>query len=197
MQAEEQQPIRQIQLGESQLTLLGTAHVSRTSAEKVRELLQSGDYDSVAVELCPSRYNALLNPDALAQMDLFRVVREGRVTMVMASLALSAYQQRLADQFGIEPGAEQREAVRIAQESNKPLLLIDREISVTFKRVAGNLSWFRRFSLFVGLLAGILSKEDVAEEEIERLKEGDSIRDHLCRVCRRPPGSVSAPDRRT
>ncbi|MBA1331355.1 TraB family protein, partial [Candidatus Endoriftia persephone str. Guaymas] len=74
MQAEEQQPIRQIQLGESQLTLLGTAHVSRTSAEKVRELLQSGDYDSVAVELCPSRYNALLNPDALAQMDLFRVV---------------------------------------------------------------------------------------------------------------------------
>ncbi|WP_039960501.1 TraB/GumN family protein [endosymbiont of Riftia pachyptila] len=175
MQAEEQQPIRQIQLGESQLTLLGTAHVSRTSAEKVRELLQSGDYDSVAVELCPSRYNALLNPDALAQMDLFRVVREGRVTMVMASLALSAYQQRLADQFGIEPGAEQREAVRIAQESNKPLLLIDREISVTFKRVAGNLSWFRRFSLFVGLLAGILSKEDVAEEEIERLKEGDIL----------------------
>ena len=28
--------------------------------------------------------------------------------MVAASLALGAYQQRLADQFGIEPGAEQR-----------------------------------------------------------------------------------------
>ena len=172
---DQQEPQREIILGESRITLLGTAHVSRSSAEKVAELLATDTYDAVAVELCPSRYNALLNPDALAKMDLFKVIREGRVTLVMASLALGAYQQRLADQFGIEPGAEQREAIRIARESHRPLLLIDREISITLKRVAGNLSLWKRLGLFSGLLAGILSKEKVSESEIEQLKEGDIL----------------------
>ncbi|MCU7923068.1 MAG: TraB domain-containing protein, partial [Candidatus Thiodiazotropha sp. (ex Dulcina madagascariensis)] len=160
MQQTDREPQREVVLGDSKITLLGTAHVSRSSAEKVGELLQSGDYDAVAVELCPSRYNALINPDALAQMDLLKVVKQGRVLMVMANLALGAYQQRLADQFGIAPGEEQREAIRIAQASHRPLLLIDREISITLKRVAGNLSWWKRFGLFAGLLGGILSKEE-------------------------------------
>ncbi|MEN8167910.1 MAG: TraB/GumN family protein [Pseudomonadota bacterium] len=175
MRSGEQEPQQEITLGDSRVTLLGTAHVSRASAEKVAELLNSDNYDAVAVELCPSRYNALLNPDALAKMDLFKVIRDKRVTLVMASLALGAYQQRLADQFGIEPGAEQREAIRIARESHLPLLLIDREISTTLKRVAANLPWWKRLGLFTGLLAGILSKEDVSESEIEQLKEGDIL----------------------
>ncbi len=175
MRSGEQEPQQEITLGDSKVTLLGTAHVSRASAEKVAELLKSNNYDAVAVELCPSRYNALLNPDALAKMDLFKVIRDKRVTLVMASLALGAYQQRLADQFGIEPGAEQREAIRIARESHLPLLLIDREISITLKRVAANLPWWKRLGLFTGLLAGILSKEEVSESEIEQLKEGDIL----------------------
>ncbi|QYZ66053.1 MAG: TraB family protein [Gammaproteobacteria bacterium (ex Lamellibrachia satsuma)] len=175
MTAGQQEPQIDIELDGSRITLLGTAHVSRASAEKVTELLKSGEYNAVAVELCPSRYNALLNPDALAKMDLFKVVREGRVPLVMASLALGAYQQRLADQFGIEPGAEQREAIRIAREANLPLLLIDREIGVTLKRVSRNLAWWKRFGLFAGLLATIVSKEEVDEAEIERLKEGDML----------------------
>jgi pheromone shutdown-related protein TraB len=175
MQQTDQEPQREIQIGDSRITLLGTAHVSRASAEMVKRLLDEGSYDSVAVELCPSRYNALINPDDLAKMDLLKVVKQGRVAMVMASLALGAYQQRLAEQFGIEPGAEQREAIRIAKESHRPLLLIDREISVTLKRVAGNLSWWKRIALFAGLLAGILSKEEVSEAEIEHLKEGDIL----------------------
>lgn len=175
MTAGQQEPQINIELDGSRITLLGTAHVSRASAEKVTELLESGEYNAVAVELCPSRYNALINPDALAKMDLFKVVREGRVPLVMASLALGAYQQRLADQFGIEPGAEQREAIRIAREANLPLLLIDREIGVTLKRVSHNLAWWKRFGLFAGLLASIVSKEEVDEAEIERLKEGDML----------------------
>lgn len=175
MQQTEQEPLREIHIGASRITLLGTAHVSRASAEKVKEMLATERYDAVAVELCPSRYNALINPDDLSKMDLLKVVKEGRVALVMTSLALGAYQQRLADQFGIEPGAEQREAIRIARDSHLPLLLIDREISVTLKRVAGNLAWWKRFGLFAGLLGGILSREKVSEAEIEHLKEGDIL----------------------
>ncbi len=170
-----EEPRIEVRLGDSELTLLGTAHVSRASADKVRELLQNGEYDAVAVELCPSRYQALMDPDALARMDLFSVIRQGRAYMVVASLALAAYQQRLADQFGIEPGAEQRAAVAAARERHLPVLLVDREIGITLKRAAGNLTWWKRFGLFSGLVATLLSRQEVTEEEIERLKEGDVL----------------------
>jgi len=95
--------------------------------------------------------------------------------MVMANLALGAYQQRLADQFGIEPGAEQRAAVNYARENHRPVLLIDREIGVTLKRVIHNIPWWQRIGIFAGLIASILSREEVSEEEIEALKEGDML----------------------
>jgi len=171
----DQEPRAEIALGRSHVTLLGTAHVSRTSAEAVSALLAGGGYDAVAVELCPSRYNALIDPDALARMDLFRVIREGKTGMVAASLALGAYQQRLADQFGIEPGAEQRAAVAYARANHKPVLLIDREIGVTLKRVLHNVPWWKRFGLIAGLVASVVSREEVSEEEIEGLKDGDML----------------------
>ena len=172
---QEQEPLAEVSIGNSTIVLLGTAHVSRASAEMVETLLQSGGYDAVAVELCPSRYNAIINPDALARLDLFKVIKEGKASMVAANLALGAYQQRLADQFGIEPGAEQRAAINHAREHHKPVLLVDREIGVTLKRVLHSVSWWKRFGLFGGLLASVMSKEDVSEEEIEALKEGDML----------------------
>ncbi len=175
MNQDQAEPQVELQIAGGMITLLGTAHVSRASADKVRELLQTGEYDAVAVELCPSRYNAIMDPDALARMDLFKVLKEGKGTMVAANLALGAYQQRLAEQFGIEPGAEQREAIKYAQENHSPVLLIDREIGVTLKRVASNVPWWQRLTLFSGLLASLLTNDDVDEEEVERLKEGDIL----------------------
>jgi len=170
-----QEPIEQLQVGDSLVTLLGTAHVSRSSAETVKQLLDSGNYDAVAVELCPARYNAILNPDALAKMDLFKVIKQGKAAMVAANLAMGAYQQRLAEQFGIEPGAEQRAAIEVARNENMPVLLIDRDIGITLKRVASNVAWWKRIGIIGGLLGSILSREQVSEEEIEQLKQGDML----------------------
>ncbi|MBK5966323.1 conjugal transfer protein TraB [Thiocystis minor] len=169
------EPRCEIVLDDVQVTLLGTAHVSRISAEQVERLIQSGDYDAVAVELCRNRFNALMDPRSLAQTDLFSVIRQNRVYMVAASLALSAYQQRLADQFGIEPGAEQRMALRLAKERGLPILLIDREIGITLKRISANLGWWKRYTLFTGLLTAMVTSNEVTEEEVERLKEGDVL----------------------
>lgn len=168
-------PVVRLEINGRKLTLLGTAHVSRASAEQVKELLATGEYDAVAVELCPSRYNAIVNPEALARMDLFQVLREGKATMVAASLALGAYQQRLADQFGIEPGAEMRAAVSGAKTANLPVFLIDREIGTTLKRIYRNVPWWKRFGLFAGLIGSVVSREKIDEAEIERLKEGDIL----------------------
>ncbi|MCP1367184.1 TraB/GumN family protein, partial [Halomonas sp. BBD48] len=168
-------PRRVIVCGDTRYTLLGTAHVSRASADEVRESIRSGEYDAVAIELCESRYKSLTEPDSLANQDLFEVFRQGKAGMVAASLALGAFQQRVAEQSGIEPGAEMRAAVKESQRAALPLVLVDRDVGVTLKRIYGNVPWWQRASLISGLFGSLLSRQKVSSEEIERLKQGDVL----------------------
>jgi len=171
----EQEPQVTLDINGHAITLLGTAHVSRQSAEMVEQLCNTGEYDDVAIELCESRHTALKDPDSLAKMDLLKVIRSGKATMVMASLALGAFQQRIAEQFGIEPGAEMKAAMQAAREHDLKLHLIDREIGVTLKRVYRSVPWWQRMAVFSGLVASVLSREKIEEKDIERLKEGDML----------------------
>ena len=168
-------PRKTVIYGDTRITLLGTAHVSAASAEEVSRELASGEYDACAVELCASRYDRVMGANQMADLDLFQVVRDGKAGMVAASLALSAYQQRLADQFGIEPGAEMRAACNDAKAADVPVLLIDREIGTTLRRVYRAVRWWERLALIPALFASLISKEKVSEEDIERLKEGDIL----------------------
>lgn len=168
-------PVVTVETGGVTIDILGTAHVSKHSENDVRLLLEQRDYDCVAVELCDSRYQALADPDALSRMDLFSVIKSGKTGMVAAQLALGAYQQRLAEQFGIEPGAEQRAAIEVAREKGLPLLFADRDIGTTLKRISANVSWWKRAGLIGGLVGSVLTRDEVSEEEVERLKEGDIL----------------------
>lgn len=169
------QPVRIVERDGVRYTLLGTAHVSRKSAEAVEPLLQQGDYDAVAVELCGARHAAMTNPDAWRQLDLFDIIRQGKGGLVAANLALGAYQRRLAEQFGIEPGAEMKAALEQAEQRGLPHLLIDRDVGITFKRVFRRVGWFEKLSLFGGLVFSLFSHEEITEEDIEKLKEGDML----------------------
>ncbi|MGF1547830.1 MAG: TraB/GumN family protein [Thiotrichales bacterium] len=172
---EHSEPLVTLTIQGRPVTLLGTAHVSRQSAEAVTRLLDSGDYDQVAIELCESRHTQIQDPDHLARMDLFRVVREGKAAMVLASLALGAFQQRLAEQFGIDPGAEMRAAMRASDQHQLPLHVVDREIGVTLKRVYRSVPWWKRSTIFAGLVASAITREKIEEADIERLKQGDVL----------------------
>lgn len=156
-------------------TLLGTAHVSRASVAAVRELMQTQRFDAVAVELCESRYQALCDPDAWRNLDLLQIIRQGKAGMVAANLALSAYQRRLAEQFGIEPGAEMKAAVDLAKASNVPIWLVDRDVGVTLRRAYRNVRFRDRLGILSGLIASVFERGDIAEEDIEKLKQGDML----------------------
>lgn len=169
------QPVRVVERDGVRYTLLGTAHVSQASVEVVERAINSGRFDAVAVELDPQRLQALTNPDALAKLDLVEVIRKGRVALFAANLALAAYQRRLAEQLGIEPGAELKRAVGLANERNLPVHLIDREVGLTFKRASQRLGFVGKIKLVMGLGTGLFASEDVGEDEIEKLKQGDML----------------------
>ena len=83
------QPVIEVERDGVHYTLLGTAHVSKASIDAVNAAIDSGRFDAVAVELDEQRHKALTNPDALAQLDLVKVIREKKVAPFAANLALA------------------------------------------------------------------------------------------------------------
>ncbi|HKI60442.1 MAG TPA: TraB/GumN family protein [Mariprofundaceae bacterium] len=168
-------PIFTFEHGEQFITVLGTAHISKASADKVKELLSSDAYDAVAVELCEGRHEKMTTPDTLAELDLFAAIKQGKGPMIWANLAIGAFQQRMAEQIDIEPGAELKAALEEAEKANHPISLIDRDISITMQRIYRSVPFKRRLTLIAGLISSVLSRQSVSTEEVEKLKEGDIL----------------------
>lgn len=149
--------------------------MSRLSAEAVRSEIIGGDYDAVAIELCANRHRNLERPSDMAKLDMIQVLRQGKAPMVAASLALAAYQQRLADQFGVEPGADMRAAMVEAKRFGLPVLLVDRDLGTTLKRCYRQMPFWHRAPMILGLVSSVMSKQNISEDQIEKLKEGDVL----------------------
>ena len=169
------QPVRRVERDSVEFVLLGTAHVSRTSVEAVKALVQAESFDAVAVELCESRARGIRDPEALANMDLFQVIRTGKAGMVFASLALASFQQRIAEQYGIEPGAEMKAAMAAADARGLPLWLVDREIGTTLNHAYRGVRFRDRMGILGSLIASVFSREEIDEADIEKLKQGDIL----------------------
>ena len=169
------QPHQLVERDGVRYTLLGTAHVSQDSVDAVRSAIASGRFDAVAVELDEPRLLALSDTDSMAKLDLVQVIRTGKTAMFAANLALAAYQRRLAEQLGVEPGAELKLAVLEARARQMPVHLIDREVGLTFKRASARLGFWGRAKLGGGLLVGLLADDEVGAEDIEKLKQGDML----------------------
>ena len=70
---------------------------------------------------------------------------------------------------------EAKRAVAVARERDLAVELIDREVGLTFRRASASLGFFGKLKLASGLVAGLLSSEEMDEAEIEKLKEGDIL----------------------
>lgn len=169
--------------------LVGTAHVSAKSAEEVRDVIEQVKPDLVAVELCKARYDALTKDSAFRDLDVFKVVREGKTLYLLAHLALSSYQRRIGASLGVKPGAELLAAVTVANENSIPVELIDRDINVTLKRTWRNLGLWKRSTLLASLMVGFEDKkgEVVDEKAIESLKEQKALSEMLTELGRAVP----------
>ncbi len=181
------QPVVELERDGIRYTLLGTAHVSKASIDAVMAAIDSGRYDAVAVELDEQRHKALTQPDALAQLDLVKVIRERRIAPFAANLALAAYQRRLAEQLEIEPGAELKAAANEAVARGLSLQLIDRDVGITFRRILLGLGWWDRMKLVGGLAGGLFASDEVSADDIERLKEGDMLESSFGEFARDTP----------
>lgn len=174
--------------------IVGTAHVSKQSVDDVRAVIDRVKPDVVCVELDRVRHEALTKDSAFRDLDVFKVVREGRTLYLLAHLALASYQRRIGASLGVKPGAELLAAVRVAEERGIPVELIDRDINITLKRTWKNLGLWKRSMLLSSLIVGFEDDDDDDEDKdavtaktVEDLKEPKALSEMLAELGRAVP----------
>lgn len=167
--------ITRIHLDGKEYILIGTAHVSKHSAEQVKEVIEAEQPDSVCVELDEQRYQSITEGSKWKEMDIIQVIKEKKASLLLMNLAISSFQNRMADQFGIKAGQEMIQGIESAKAAGAKLVLADRNIQITFARIWGNLGLKGKSLLLSQVVASIFSKDTITEEELEKMKNQDTI----------------------
>ncbi|MFW5937505.1 MAG: TraB/GumN family protein [Halanaeroarchaeum sp.] len=163
--------------GRGSVRVVGTAHVSQESADEVERIVEEEDPDVVAVELDESRYKQLKgeSPEDIDARDLLH----GSVAFqFLAYWLLSYVQQRLGEQFDVEPGADMRAGVDAAERIGADVALVDRDIQVTIQRFWTQMRLREKLRLVWELLLAVVgvSTGDPEEElDVEELTDADVV----------------------
>lgn len=168
--------------GDKEITIIGTAHVSRHSAQLVTETILERKPDTVCVELCETRLASIRDADRWRNMDIVRVIKEKKALMLFMNLILASFQKKIADKFNIKPGQEMINALEAAGQINARVIPADREIQTTLARVWRGMGFWEKIKLMVSIVFSFGDSNEIQEEDIERMKQEDILQTLLSDV---------------
>jgi pheromone shutdown-related protein TraB len=180
--------VKRLEVGGREVILVGTAHISRESADLVREVIERERPDCVCVELDAQRYQALSEPQRWERLDLKEVIRKQQLAPLIANLLLASYQKKLGGALGVLPGTELLEATRVADEQGIPVALCDRDVRVTLRRVWASISWWKKSLLLSTLLTSVFERPELDEDELRRIREQDVLSELMDELAEAMPG---------
>ena len=155
--------------------LVGTAHISKQSADLVESTIEREQPDRVCIELDEKRYAALSENATWKNLDLKQVVRNKQLATLFVNLVLSAYQKKLGSQTGIMPGTELLTAARAAERFAIPVDLCDRDVRVTLRRAWRETGLWKKIHLLSTMVAGLFDSTEINEEKLSELRQKDAL----------------------
>lgn len=167
--------ITRLEYQEKEIILIATAHVSRESAELVKQVIEEERPDSVCIELDEDRYNNMQNPKAWENTDIVQVIKTKKVGFLLANLALSSYQKKIASKLDVPVGGEMIQGIESAKETGANLVLADRKIQTTFLRIWRKLSIWEKMKLLFSLIFSFDDDDEISEEDLQKLLQADML----------------------
>lgn len=164
-----------VQCGTKTVHLLGTAHVSAQSCLDVENAIRTLQPDAVLVELDEGRLESLRDPNRWKSLDIKQVIKDKQLPTLIANLALSSHQRRMGGHIGVTPGSELLRAVEVAEAEKIPVVLCDRPIKKTLRRIWGSLGFTQKSSLGMSLFASLFDRKTITESDLAQLKQADSL----------------------
>ncbi|MEW6671542.1 MAG: TraB/GumN family protein [Thermodesulfobacteriota bacterium] len=160
---------------DTEIILVGTAHVSRESADLVSDVIKTEAPDTVCLELCESRYQAIRQKERWREMDIIKVIKEKKAFLLLSNLLLASFQKKIANQFGIMPGQEMLNAIEAAEAAGADIYLADRDIRITLSRVWRSMGWWQKIKLLYQLILSTGELDEISEADIEKMKQQDVL----------------------
>jgi pheromone shutdown-related protein TraB len=167
--------IERLELDGREYILVGTAHISQESVDTVEWVIDKEDPDVVCVELDAQRFESLRSDDRWEDLDLVEVIKQGKLTFLLARLALTAFQKQMGSKTGINPGAEMLAATEAAERKGVPVELVDRNVQTTLLRAWRLTPWYRRAEVALVLIGSLFQSESVDESDLSDLRDSDMI----------------------
>jgi pheromone shutdown-related protein TraB len=180
-------PITYLSHGDKEIILLGTAHVSRESADLVKSVIEEQKPDTVCVELCSSRYQSIRHKDRWQEMDIIKVIKDKKAFLLLSNLLLASFQKRIAKKFNVKPGQEMIQAIESAEDLGAEVYLADRDIRVTLSRAWRKMSLWSKLKLLFGIIMSVGEIDDIEEADIEKMKKTDVLEALLADVGKSMP----------
>ncbi len=179
--------VQKIHIDGREFIIVGTAHISRQSADLVSEVIEKEKPDVVCVELDEKRLQALSEKNRWENLDLKNIIRQKQLSTLIVNLVLSSYQKKLGEKLGVTPGTELLEAVNTAKEKNIPIELCDREVRITLRRAWHSMNlWQKSKFLSVGL-GGLFEKQELTEEKLSELRNKDVLSEMMDEIGKAMP----------
>jgi pheromone shutdown-related protein TraB len=160
---------------DKEVTLIGTAHVSRESADLVSHVIEQEKPDTVCIELCESRYQSITQKKKWQETELIKVIREKKAFVLLSNLMLAYFQKRIGQKLGIKPGEEIIRAIKSAEEVGAHVHLADRDIRTTLSRTWRLMGLWTKIKLLAQLVTSVGDIDSVSEEDIEKMKSEDVL----------------------
>ncbi|MGD2038141.1 MAG: TraB/GumN family protein [Desulfobacterales bacterium] len=176
---------------EKEIILVGTAHVSKESARLVQSVIEEEKPDTVCVELCQSRLQAIRQKDRWQDTDIVKVIREKKSFLLLSNLLLASFQKRIAKQFDVKPGEEMITAINTAESTGAQIHLADREIRTTLSRTWRVMGFWSKIKLIFQLTLSLGQLDEIKEEDIEKMKQQDVLETLLAEVGKSLPALKS------
>lgn len=169
--------LERIRLGEREIILIGTAHISQASVDLVKKTIEEEKPDCVGIELDAQRFQQLQNHSKWQNTNIKSVIQEGKTYLLLLNIFLSNIQRRFGESVQARPGQEMIVATQTAAEKGLPVALLDRNIDVTMKRAFSLMPLWEKIKIFFYLVSGIFSgeKEELTSAKIEELKKSDMV----------------------
>lgn len=155
--------------------IVGTAHISKKSADLVREVIENEKPDTVCIELDKQRYKALSEKKKWDSLNLKEVIKKKQLSTLLINLLLASYQKKLGEKLGVTPGIELLEAANASRENEIPIELCDRDVRITLRRAWNSMSFWQKTKFMTVGMAGIFEKEEISEEKLAEIKEKDAL----------------------
>ncbi len=174
--------IHRLNFENKEIILLGTAHVSKESAQLVKDVIEEEKPETVSVELCESRYQAIRQKEMWQDTDIVKVIREKKSFLLLANLLLASFQKRIAKKLNIKPGQEMIQAIETGEAVGAKIHLADRDIRITLSRTWRTMGLWSKFKLFFQLILSIGEVDEISQEDIEKIKQEDVLETLLADV---------------